>query len=168
VIIITATPAGQPGICEQYLVQPGETLYRIAARFNVTVQQIAQANSIVNPDLIQAGYTLQIPCPVPTTPTPIPATPSTGTSGQGGYTGGNVYVVQAGDNIYRLSVRFGVSMQELMSANGLTAQTMNLIYVGQELIIPPTATILLTPTAVSGQGGPVYIIVTNTPTPGIG
>jgi LysM repeat protein len=61
-----------------------------------------------------------------------------------------------------------VTMQELMAANGLTAQTMNLIIVGQELIIPPSATILLTPTAVSGQGGPVYIIVTNTPTPGFG
>jgi LysM repeat protein len=168
VIIITATPAGQPGICEQYLVQPGETLYRIAARFGVTIQQIAQANSIVNPDLIQAGYTLQIPCPVPTTPTPVPVTQPGGQTGQGGYTSGNVYIVQAGDNIYKLSIRFGVTMQELMAANGLTAQTMNLIIVGQELIIPPSATILLTPTAVSGQGGPVYIIVTNTPTPGFG
>jgi LysM repeat protein len=168
VIIITATPAGQPGICDQYLVQPGETLYRIAARFGVTVQQIADANNILNPDLIKAGYTLQIPCPVPTTPTPVPASQPAGQTGQGGYAGGNVYIVQPGDNIYKLSIRFGVTMQDLMAANGLTAQTMNLIIVGQELIIPPSATILLTPTAVSGQGGPVYIIITNTPTPGFG
>ena len=168
VVIITATPAGQPGICNQYLVQPGETLTRIAARYGVTVAQIAQVNNISNPDLIKAGYTLQIPCPVALTPTPVPVSQPGGQTGQGGITTGNVYTVQAGDNIYQLSIRFGVSMQDLMTVNGLTAQTMNVIVVGQELIIPPNATLLRTPTASPGQGGPVYIIITNTPTPGFG
>jgi len=46
-----------------------------------------------------------------------------------------VYVVQAGDNIYRISLQFGVSMSELMAVNGINAATMNSIYVGSSLII---------------------------------
>lgn len=168
VIYVTATPAVPGGICSEYLVLPGDTLYRIAQRYGVTVNQIAQANNIVNPDLIRAGYPLQIPCPVPATPTPIPTQPVTLPDGSGGYAGGPlIYTVQAGDNIYRLSVRFGVSMEEIMAANGLTVATMNLIYVGQELVIPGAA-VTVTPTPVVGAGGaaPVYIVVTSTPTPG--
>ena len=45
-----------------------------------------------------------------------------------------VYVVQPGDNLFRISLRFGVSMQALAAVNGLT--NYNYIYVGQVLIIP--------------------------------
>ncbi|MBI5960355.1 MAG: LysM peptidoglycan-binding domain-containing protein [Chloroflexi bacterium] len=167
VIYITATPLGQAGICSQHSVQVNETLYRIAAQYGVTTQQIAQANNITNPDLILMGATLQIPCPVPSTPTPIapqqPQQPQT-TTGQGGLSG-NIYVVQAGDNIYRLSVRFGVTMQELMAANGMSAATSQMIYVGQELIVPPSSTVVATPipTPFAGQPTPVYIVITATP-----
>jgi|GEM_PF-5595484 len=35
-----------------YIVQPGDTLYAIAARYNVTVEAILAANVICNPGLI--------------------------------------------------------------------------------------------------------------------
>ena len=60
--IATAQPtvgaAGQ--VCGEHLISPGENLFRIAQRYNVTVQQMAQANNIVNPDLILAGDTLTV------------------------------------------------------------------------------------------------------------
>ncbi|MCC7448544.1 MAG: LysM peptidoglycan-binding domain-containing protein [Anaerolineae bacterium] len=45
-----------------------------------------------------------------------------------------VYVVQRGDNLFRISLRFGVSMQALAAANGIT--NYNYVYVGQVLVIP--------------------------------
>jgi LysM repeat protein len=165
VIVITATPMGQAGICGQYTIQVNDTLYRIAARYGVTVQQIAQVNNITNPDLIKMGATLQIPCPVAATLTPIPVQPQpVNTTGQGGFTASNVYVVQSGDNIYQISLRFGVTMSELMAVNGMDSTSSQMIYVGQELVIPPSA-IVPTLTPIPGQiiATPIYIIVTNTP-----
>ena len=44
-----------------------------------------------------------------------------------------VYVVRPGDNLYRISLRFGVSVDAIMAANGLTS---NNIRAGTQLIIP--------------------------------
>jgi LysM repeat protein len=50
------------------------------------------------------------------------------------------YVVQKGDNLYRLALRFQVSVSTIKNANGLTS---DLIYIGQQLIIPsPNATVI--------------------------
>ncbi len=77
----TAAPA-PGGTVGTYIVQPGDTLGRIAARFGTTVAAIAQANNIVNVNLIYVGQVLQIsgapagPGTVPTAagPTPQPLT----------------------------------------------------------------------------------------------
>lgn len=51
------------------------------------------------------------------------------------YTGsGQTYVVQPGDNLYRIALRFGVPLSSLAAANGIT--NYNYIYVGQVLHIP--------------------------------
>jgi LysM repeat protein len=44
-----------------YVVQPGDTLYKIARRYNTTVDAIVEANDIVNPDRIDVGQKLCIP-----------------------------------------------------------------------------------------------------------
>jgi murein DD-endopeptidase MepM/ murein hydrolase activator NlpD len=44
-----------------YRVKSGDTLYSIARNFNVSVQEIVQTNSIVNPNLIYVDQELQIP-----------------------------------------------------------------------------------------------------------
>ncbi|MEZ4767069.1 MAG: LysM peptidoglycan-binding domain-containing protein [Caldilineales bacterium] len=45
-----------------------------------------------------------------------------------------VYEVKAGDTLTQIALRFGVSQQELMAANGITNPS--LIYTGQTLVIP--------------------------------
>lgn len=45
-----------------------------------------------------------------------------------------VHVVQSGENLFRISLRYSVSMDAIAQANGLTNR--NLIYVGQQLVIP--------------------------------
>ncbi len=44
-----------------------------------------------------------------------------------------IHVVQAGENLFRISLRYGTTVQALMRANNLTGTT---IYVGQRLVIP--------------------------------
>lgn len=61
-----------------HTVRPGETLTAIARRYGTTVQAIAQANGITNPNFISVGQQLRIPgtsAPAPTTPTTPSPTP---------------------------------------------------------------------------------------------
>jgi LysM repeat protein len=57
--------------------------------------------------------------------------PTTGTQATAGHT---TYVVQPGDNLFRISLRFGRTMDAIAAANGITNYA--LIFVGQTLIIP--------------------------------
>ena len=52
-----------PGVTDQqtYTVQPGDTMFSLALRFGVTVQALAEANNIDDPDLISVGQVLIIP-----------------------------------------------------------------------------------------------------------
>ncbi len=44
-----------------YTVQPGDTLYTIAVKYNVTIQALMAANSISDPASLQAGQVIVIP-----------------------------------------------------------------------------------------------------------
>lgn len=52
---------------QEYIVQAGDTLSRIATRFNTTVQAIVNANNLTNPNQLSVGQRLIIP---PATPQP--------------------------------------------------------------------------------------------------
>jgi LasA protease len=51
---------------EHYIVQAGDTLGQISQRFNVSILEIAEANQIVNIDILEIGQELIIPAPQPT------------------------------------------------------------------------------------------------------
>ncbi|MBI5671488.1 MAG: LysM peptidoglycan-binding domain-containing protein [Chloroflexi bacterium] len=110
-----------------YVVQPGDTLYRIATRFGLTYPQLAQANGIVNPGFIYAGQRLRIPggaAPVqPAPPTVVPPAETTTT-----------YTVIRGDTLQRIAVKTNTSIAELIRLNNI--RNPNIIYVGQTLLLP--------------------------------
>jgi len=99
----------------EYVVQPGDTLFSIAKRFGVDMQELASANNITDPSTIYVGQRLVIPGAAET-----PAR--------------ELYKVQPGDTLSSIAQRFGVSLQDLMTANGITDP--DAIYVGQVLRIP--------------------------------
>lgn len=110
----SSAPSGQV-----YIVRAGDTLFRIAQRYDVSVQQIASANGISNINYLSIGQTLIIP----------------GTGG--GSTpppSSTRYTVRAGDTLYSIARRYGVTVQRLVSANNI--RNANLIRVGQVLVIP--------------------------------
>jgi LysM repeat protein len=107
-----------------HVVQPGENLFQISLRYATTVQAISQANNITNPGLIYLGQTLQIPEGSGTTaPATLP-----------GQTCATVYVVQPGDNLFRIALSYDYSQFYLAQYNGLANPSM--VYVGQQLCIP--------------------------------
>lgn len=58
----------------------------------------------------------------------------TAVSGFAQESGQQTHVVQAGENVYRISLQYGVTIADIQAANNLA--NVNLIFVGQQLIIP--------------------------------
>src|SRR5574341_239826 len=119
-----AEPAALPQLSGTHIVQPGESLGAIAERYGVSVATLAQANNLSDPSLIYAGQRLVVPGAG--TNGPVAPEASADTPG--------VHIVQAGDTLFRISARYGVSLYDLMAVNGLTDGSM--IYAGQQLTIP--------------------------------
>ena len=115
-----------------HVVRRGETLYSIARRYGTTVEALMQANGLSDPTRIYAGQRLIVPVPGAAQP----AAPS-----------GNVHVVQRGENLFRIALRYGTTAQAIARANNL--RSTSLVYVGQRLIIPTGGA--ATPAAPSGN-----------------
>lgn len=98
-----------------YVIQPGDTLYNISRRLEVSIQRIIASNPGINPYYLKVG---QIIC--------IPACPPNYTS----------RIIQPGDTLYKISREYNVSVESILDANpGIDP---NYLRVGQRLCIPPS------------------------------
>jgi len=61
-----------------YQVLQGDTLYKIARDFDITVKEIVEANGIINPNTLQVGQKLHMPIPVQTVAAPDGTQPVVG------------------------------------------------------------------------------------------
>lgn len=102
-----------------YIVQSGDSLSAIGDRFKVTVDSIREANNLKS-DVLGVGQALTIP---------------DGIKGSGvntiTYT---THTIVSGDNLWDLSIRYGIPQSELMKVNNLTANSK--LSIGQKLKIP--------------------------------
>ena len=60
-LLLWVQPASAQSGGPVYVVQPGDTLRSIAARFNVTMAALVAANNIADPNLLGVGQQLVIP-----------------------------------------------------------------------------------------------------------
>jgi len=102
-------------------------LRRIANRFGVSTAAIAEASGLANPNLIFVGQVLTIPNQTISEPTPEPQPQPEPEQAQ-------TYRVSAGDTLFRIAARFGVSYRDIVSENNISNP--NFIRVGQLLRIP--------------------------------
>jgi len=99
------------GDTELYQVKNGDTLYSIAKKYNITVNELKQLNDIINDDL-SVGQLLTVPS---------------------GLSLVNSYIVSQGDTLYSIAKKFDISVNKLKEYNNLSS---NLLNVGQKILIP--------------------------------
>ncbi len=119
----TSTESTTTAIPATHTVAAGENLYRIGLKYGISWVAIANANNLANANVLTVGQVLTLPGASSPTPAPTPS-PQTETT----------YIVQSGDNLYRIGQRFGISWVQIAEANGLVNP--NMITVGSELKIP--------------------------------
>jgi hypothetical protein len=163
-ITLTATLAMTPtSTCPkpkdwvEYTIQGGETIDSLIEQSSVSKDDFLKANCFRSaPAQMVPGSVVYLPPPKSTSPTatitetqtPEPLLPTALPATCGAPPGWILYTVRYGDNLYRISLAYNISLYELMRANCLTTTD---IYAGNRLYVPNRPTI--TPT------------MTNTPVP---
>lgn len=102
-----------------YVIERGDTLNKLAARFSTTLAQLLKLNpDIKNPSVIYEGQRLAIPTAI---------IPDTGAGG--------VYTVQTGDTLRKIAARFDTTLEAILKVNPQIANP-SLIFPGQRIVIP--------------------------------
>jgi soluble lytic murein transglycosylase-like protein len=138
--LLAAAPA--PGSVG-HTVEPGETLWSIAAASNLTTRSVAAANGLPETAQVVAGSTIWVPS-VPEAAnalqTGVPVTssqPSTAGSGSGAPPPAGAYTVRAGDTLSGIAARSGISTGQLAWMNGLGSEAQ--VITGTVLKLPAGA-----------------------------
>ena len=97
---------------EIYIVKAGDSLYKIAGMYGMTVNELNALDNLTSNNL-SIGQRLRVVKDSPL--------------------GENVYVVQPGDTLYSIARKFGISVDALKQANNMTS---NLLSIGETLNIP--------------------------------
>jgi LysM repeat protein len=134
----TPTTPTQPSVSQtnnntdKYTVQSGESVWLIADKFGITIDELCSWNNIQN-NFIYPGQTLIVKgnstSANQSNQSTTPATPTTNvnTNNNANVT---TYKVQSGDSVWLISDKFGITIDELSSWNNLEN---NFIYPGQTL-----------------------------------
>ncbi len=96
-----------------YTILEGDSLYSIANKFNIAVNDLIDFNGLPT-TVLTVGEVIKIP--------------------KGSVSNNeNIYTVKPGDTLYRIANMYNVSVKDLMMANNLSS---NILSIGQEIIIP--------------------------------
>ncbi|OJG89214.1 hypothetical protein RV16_GL002286 [Enterococcus saccharolyticus] len=128
-----STPNANSGSQTTYTVKSGDSVWFVANKFGLTMDELSSLNGIQN-NFIYPGQTLVVakggsantstPSQQTTPSTPTTQAPNTGSQA--------TYTVQSGDSVWLIADRYGMTMDELCSLNGIQN---NFIYPGQKLIV---------------------------------
>ncbi len=144
----------------QYTVQAGDTLYGISRKAGVSVDQLLTVNGLSTSSVIRPGQSLSLGTPAKQTNSTVATTVSTqSVSSTAKATANGYYTVKAGDTLYGISRKFGMSLSQLVSANGIS--TSSVIQPGQTLRVvggESASTVVKTNTASTRTSGGNYIV----------
>ena len=97
-----------------YIVQNGDSLWKIANKYGITVNELKSLNGLTS-DNLSVGQILEVPS-------------SSSDSG--------TYTVKAGDSLWKIANQYGITVNELKSLNELTSDNLS---VGQILKVPSSS-----------------------------
>lgn len=137
--VLTLSGASAPApSAGRYTIVRGDTISGIAQRYGLTTAGLLAANNLSRSSIIYPGQTIVLSgssiaiTPVSNvTPADPPSTPPTSAPAP---VINNTYTIARGDTITSIAARFGVSVDAVLSANGLTRAS--IIYAGRALTIP--------------------------------
>ncbi len=127
IVVLLAATAIMPAAAQEqttHIVQRGETLYRIALRYGVSVSALSEANGITNANRIYSGQNLIIPG-FDSTPAVVENPTLAGTPAY--------HTVSYGDTLANIAAKYGMTQQQLIELNNIANP--NLIYRGQKLTV---------------------------------
>lgn len=138
-VVFCATAAfGQQG-ATMHKVKKGETLYRIAATYGLTVEDIEQANPQLAGKVLKKGTRIVIPSPVAKRAKEEQARKD---SLAAITANGQKHLVKTGETLWGLSQQYGVSVDDIKRANPQMAPSFNLL-AGSTIVIRPAKNAIL-------------------------
>lgn len=143
-------PAGNTNV-STYTIKSGDTLYGISRSHGMSLQALLSLNNISASSLILPGQVLKISGQA-STPTqqvasrPVETQPQT----QQAPASSATYTIKSGDNLYRIAMKSGMSLHDLLSMNNLSASSM--IFPGQVLKVAGNSQPDTAPTTGSQSG----------------
>jgi LysM repeat protein len=151
-LLAAASPAAA-GVA--HTVQPGETLWTIAAANNFTTRSLAAANGLSENSQVILGSTITIPSEYEAaaalsrtvsagTPSSSPASSSPASAG---------YSVRPGDTLSGIALQHGVSLDALAAANGLDPE--RFLLWGTTIRIPSASAGAVAPSQAAGAPQPL-------------
>jgi LysM repeat protein len=135
---------------QNYTVKQGDSLWSIAKRYDVSVNELYAANGLNKNSVIRVGQQVQIPVEGGTATVSVGTPDTYQPSGFDQAT--TTYTVQRGDNLSRIAQRYDTTVRALKAANGKSS---DMIRVGESLVVP----------AVSAAAGAAPMSATPTPAP---
>jgi LysM repeat protein len=139
-----------------YTVRGGDTVSSIAGRYGLATASVLALNGLSWKSLIFPGQVLKLTQSAPaksTTPAPAPAKTTTTASVGASKADASKYTIVAGDTLTRIASKFGVSLQTLLSVNGLGMSS--IIYAGHTLTIPGATAVASVPVSQPAASAPV-------------
>lgn len=120
----TPTPTTIKLPVQYHVVESGQTFYSISRQYSIAIKSLLEWNNLTLNDKLAVGQKLVVSPPrtgtVTTNPTASPNEVI-------------IHTVASGENLYRISLRYGVSMQSIQQLNNMSDSNVQL---GQKLKIP--------------------------------
>jgi LysM repeat protein len=145
---------------ENYTVIKGDSLWSIAKRFNVSLDELYAANDLNMNSLLRIGQEIQVPVDGATADvlsvSPDSYQPTSLNQGTSSYT------VQRGDTLSSIAKKYDSSVREIKAVNGKVS---DLIRVGETLTVPEVGNEATSATSASIGSASVEPIITNNISP---
>ena len=135
----TSTTSAAPAAGGSYTVQAGDSYWRIANKYGISISELQRLNGTSN-YFLYPGQSIKVPGSGSANATPAPAATTASTTSATAETpapapstGGGNYTVQAGDSYWRIANKYGISISELQRLNGTSNY---FLYPGQSIKVP--------------------------------